>query len=825
MNTIYISKIKSRLKNIKYLLSVIFFVGINIFIFNPIFLSNKKLKQHDIEQWTYSAKESIDYRNNNQEEPLWSNSMFSGMPAYLINMNWSNDIIKIIHRVYSLFFPHPTNILFISMLSFYIMLLSFGVRNEIAVYGSIAFSLSSYMLVGIGAGHNARIGAIAYLPLIVAGVQICLHKNKNIGFIVTALALALQLRLNHLQITYYTLIILIFYGISQIIYFHKKKNLKFLFKRLSVLVLAAVISVGTFFGEIWSILEYSNESIRGKSDLDVGRNGLDKQYAFQYSNGIFEPLTLFFPHILGGSSQEILDKKSNLGKALRKNNVANNQINNQLRRVPTYWGDQPLTAPYYVGAISIFFLIFGLLILKSHEKSWLLYLFIFSIILSMGNNLDFINNLFFDYLPGYNKFRSVTFIIIISIFSVVLISVLGIEKFISSPQKFKKELFKTVLITISIYFILFLSSFTLSFSGKVDANFINYPDWFLDSLIKDRKSLYFGDLLKGGFFIIILTISFYGIIYKKIPKMVFGILIIILITIDHFTNNYNILKNDSLCELYNDCSFKKTKEFSINLTESDQYILENNNQRKRVYNLQNTFNEAKTSYFHSSIGGYHGAKMRRYQDLIENIITEERSVIVENLKDNNRNFSEARVINMLNVGFIKFGENRNNVIKNNFSNGNAWFVNKLYKVNSASEEMELLHNIDTKKEAIIDVSRFNLSNNETEFNIDGRIELIEYSPKKLIYNTRNEFKGFIVFSEIFYPHGWKVFVNGIEKKLVRVNYILRGLEIEKGQNKIEMIFEPESYSIGNLIIKTSNYILLILTTTLIILELRNQKKI
>jgi len=825
MNTIYISKIKSILKNIKYLLSVIFFIGINIFIFNPIVLSNKKLKQHDIEQWTYSAKESIDYRNNNQEEPLWSNSMFSGMPAYLINMNWSNDIIKIIHRVYGLFFPHPTNILFISMLSFYIMLLSFGVRNEIAVFGSIAFSLSSYMLVGIGAGHNSRIGAISYLPLIIAGVQICLHKNKNIGFIVTALALALQLRLNHLQITYYTLIILIFYGISQIIYFHKKKNLKFLFKRLSILVIAAIISVGTFFGEIWSILEYSNESIRGKSDLDIGRSGLDKQYAFQYSNGIFEPLTLFFPHILGGSSQEILDKKSSLGKALRKNNIANNQINNQLRRVPTYWGDQPLTAPYYVGAISIFLLIFGLLILKSHEKNWLLYLFIFSIILSMGNNLDFINNLFFDYLPGYNKFRSVTFIIIISIFSVVLISVLGIEKFISSPQKFKKELFQTVLITISIYSIIFLSSFALSFSGKVDANFINYPEWFLDSLVKDRKSLYFGDLLKGGFFIIVLILSFYGVIYKKIPKMVFGILIIILITIDHFTNNHNILKNDSLCELYNDCSFKKMKEFSINLTESDQYILENNNQRKRVYNLQNTFNEAKTSYFHSSIGGYHGAKMRRYQDIIENIITEERSVIVENLRDNNRNFSEASVINMLNVGFIKFGENRNNVIKNDFSNGNAWFVNKLYKVNSASEEMELLHNIDTKEEAIIDVSRFNLANGETEFNIDGRIELVEYSPKKLIYNTSNKFNGFIVFSEIFYPHGWKVFVNGIEKKIVRTNYILRGLEIEKGENKIEMIFEPESYSTGNFIIKTSNYILLILVITLIIIEVRNQKKI
>ena len=215
--------------------------------------------------------------------------------------------------------------------------------------------------------------------------------------------------------------------------------------------------------------------------------------------------------------------------------------------------------------------------------------------------------------------------------------------------------------------------------------------------------------------------------------------------------------------------------------------------------------------------------MRRYQDIIENIITEERSVIVENLRDNNRNFSEASVINMLNVGFIKFGENRNNVIKNDFSNGNAWFVNKLYKVNSASEEMELLHNIDTKEEAIIDVSRFNLANGETEFNIDGRIELVEYSPKKLIYNTSNKFNGFIVFSEIFYPHGWKVFVNGIEKKIVRTNYILRGLEIEKGENEIEMIFEPESYSTGNFIIKTSNYILLILVIILIIIEVRNQK--
>ena len=249
---------------IKHIFSISLFISLTIYIFNPIFFENKELKQHDIEQWKYSANESIEFRKSNNEEALWSNSMFSGMPGYLIDVKWSNQIVSYIHKIFSFFFPHPVNIVLISFISFYIMMLCFNVRPEIAAFGSIAFTLSSYMLVGIGAGHNARIGTIALMPLIIAGVHLCINNKRNLGFIITALALALQLRLNHLQITYYTLIILIFYGIGQIIYYHNQNRLNHLFKRLGLLIIAASIAIGTFFGQIWSVLEYSNESIRGK---------------------------------------------------------------------------------------------------------------------------------------------------------------------------------------------------------------------------------------------------------------------------------------------------------------------------------------------------------------------------------------------------------------------------------------------------------------------------------------------------------------------------------------------------------------------------------
>ena len=281
----------------KHCISLVVFLSLTIYFFNPVIFENKELKQHDIEQWKNGANEIIDYRENTNKEALWTNSMFSGMPAYLIDVKWKNDIIIFLHKLLGLWLPHPVSLIFISFISFYFMLICFGVRPEISIFGAIAFTLSTYMIVGINAGHNTRIGSAAFIPLIVAGVHLCFHKKRNLGFIITALSLALQLRLNHLQITYYTLIILIFYGISQLIYFYKKDELKHFFNRIFVLIIASFLAIGTFFGEIWSILEYSKYSIRGQSDLMAENSGLSKEYAFQYSNGVYEPLTLFFPHI------------------------------------------------------------------------------------------------------------------------------------------------------------------------------------------------------------------------------------------------------------------------------------------------------------------------------------------------------------------------------------------------------------------------------------------------------------------------------------------------------------------------------------------------
>ena len=807
---------------VKHIISLIVFISLTTYLFSPVFFENKEIKQHDIEQWKYSANETIEFRKNNNEEALWSNSMFSGMPAYLIDIKWSNYIVSNIHKIYSVFFPHPVSNMLISFISFYIMLLCFRVKPEIALFGSIAFTLSSYLIVGIAAGHNARIGTVALLPLIIGGIHLCINRNRNLGFIITAVALALQLRLNHLQITYYTLFILIFYGSNQLIYHYYKNQIKFYLKRILVLTIAAMLAIGTFFGEIWAVLEYSSESIRGNSEI-TNTSGLDKDYAFQYSNGIFEPLTLFIPNILGGSSRQTLERDSNLGKALRKNNVSTVQINNQLRNVPTYWGDQPLTAPYFAGSISLFFLILGIMILKKSEKNWIIVLLIFSVLLSMGSNLSFINNIFFDYLPGYNKFRSVTFIIVISLFSLSLFSSLTLNRLLSDVKKFKKHVFKAFLYSISFYIFIFCFSFLLSYSGSVDSNFQNFPSWFTDALSQDRKSLLKTDLGYASFFTLILYLSYLSIIYRNLNKQIFTIVSIAIISLDHLRITTSLIRDDKSCEMYGDCTFINKKNKQISLSESDQFILENNSNRKRIYNLQNTFNDAKTSYFHSSIGGYHGAKMRRYQDLIERKINKERELLVDKLQNNNIDFSDLQVINMLNVGYIKFGEDRNNVVQNKFSNGNVWYIDKLIPTNSPKDEIEMLSNINTKKEAVYDKNIFD-NIKITDFSSEGKIEVVEYNPNRIIYKSENQNKSFVVFSEIYYAHGWKVLIDGKESKLIRVNYTLRGLELSPGNHTIEMKFMPNAYIIGDKVILASNYILLFLLIIVIFIEIKKNRK-
>ena len=796
-----------------HFLSIVLFLSITVYLFNPIFFEDKIVNQHDIEQWKGSSKEVKDFRDKTGDEPLWTNSMFSGMPAYLIDVKWDNNLILGIHKIVSLGIPHPINYIFISFISFYIMLLVFKVRIPLSIIGSIIFTLSSYMIIGILAGHNARIGSIAFIPLILAGVHLGLTRNIKIGFLITMTSLALQIRVNHLQITYYTLLILLIYGISFLIYSYKENNLKRDLINIGILSVAALISIGTFFGELWSIAEYSKYSIRGPSEIQTNEKGLSKDYAFQYSNGIFEPLTLVIPNILGGPSQQELNINSNLGKAFLNNNIGRQQTKEQLKNIPTYWGNQPFTAPYYASALSLFFILLGLFILNSKEKIWLIILTSLGIILSWGNNFEILNSFLFEYFPGYNKFRSVTFVIIISIFSIVLMGMISLEKLLLKPTEKNIGLFKKSVLLTGLFFILILiiSNF-LSYSGAVDENLKNLPNWFINNLIADRKDILIYDTIRNLIFVLIFTGCIYLHLIGKLKSTFLMLVLIFLSIIDMNLINNRFIKENSF--------MRKNKENFI-LTEADKKILNNNLSKERVLNLQNPFNEATTSYHHQSVGGYHGAKLRRYQDLIEFGISNEINDIIKTIQNRSNDFSKLNIINMLNVGYFKFNNTSNGVIKNNFQFGKAWYVSKLEKVKNPKEEIEKLRNQNLKNTAIVDNSKFpNLKN---QYNSDGTIITESYKPYHMIYKTSNFESSFLVFSEIFYPKGWEVYVNNKPSNFVRVNYILRGLEIPAGENTIEIKFKPNSYVYGNLITKYSSLILILLIPIILLFEYNRKK--
>ena len=796
-----------------HFLSIVLFLSITVYLFNPIFFEDKIVNQHDIEQWKGSSKEVKDFREKTGDEPLWTNSMFSGMPAYLIDVKWDNKLILGIHKIVSLGIPHPINYIFISFISFYIMLIVFKVRIPLSIIGSIIFTLSSYMIIGILAGHNARIGSIAFIPLILAGVHLGLTRNIKIGFLITMTSLALQIRVNHLQITYYTLLILLIYGISFLIYSYKENNLKRDLINIGILSVAALISIGTFFGELWSIAEYSKYSIRGPSEIQTNEKGLSKDYAFQYSNGIFEPLTLVIPNILGGPSQQELNINSNLGKAFLNNNIGRQQTKEQLKNIPTYWGNQPFTAPYYASALSLFFILLGLFILNSKEKIWLIILTSLGIILSWGNNFEVLNSFLFEYFPGYNKFRSVTFIIIISIFSIVLMGMISLEKLLLKPTQKNIGLFKKSVLLTGLFFILILiiSNF-LSYSGAVDENLKNLPNWFINNLIADRKDMLIYDTIRNLIFVLIFTGCIYLHLIGKLKSTFLMLILIFLSIIDMNLINNRFIKENSF--------MRKNKE-NFTLTEADKKILNNNLSKERVLNLQNPFNEATTSYHHQSVGGYHGAKLRRYQDLIEFGISNEINDVIKTIQNRSNDFSKLNIINMLNVGYFKFNNTSNGVIKNNFQFGKAWYVSKLEKVKNPKEEIEKLRNQNLKNTAIVDNSKFpNLKN---EYNSDGTIITESYKPYHMIYKTSNLEISFLVFSEIFYPKGWEVYVNNQPSNFVRVNYILRGLEIPAGENTIEIKFKPNSYVYGNLITKYSSLILILLIPIILLFEYNRKK--
>jgi hypothetical protein len=778
---------------------MLLFVGISFAYFSPV-LEGKRLDMPDIKNWKGMSKEVVDFRETTGEEALWTNSMFSGMPAYQISTKYKANLIQYIDKALMLGLPRPANMLFLYLLGFYILLLSLKVDYRLAVVGAIAFAFSSYFFIIIQAGHMTKAHAIAYMPMVVAAVLYTYRGKMFLGGVLTALTVALQLYCNHLQITYYLILMLLLIGIVQLVKDIKAKNLVDFAKRSGILLFAGLLASGTSLTRLSTTMEYGKDSTRGKSELtdnlDNKTSGLDKDYATSWSYGVAETFTLLIPNFHGGASQGALTTDSETYQAIKRAPNAKQLI----KQLPLYWGAQPFTSgPTYAGSIVIFLFVLGLLFVKAEMRIWLLLATILSIMLAWGKNFMPLTDLFLDYFPGYNKFRAVSMILVIAEFTLPLLGFVALNKFLTtdkSENEKKKPLQLAFYIVggLTILFALMPSLF-FDFVGGQDEN-LEKNGWPINALQSDREGLLSADAWRS-FIFIALTFGALWMFLKNKLKSKYVILIVgVLVMADMWTVNKRYLNDDHFVR-------KSKVERPYQATSADQQILRDTDPNFRVYNQSvSTFNDASTSYFHKSIGGYHGAKLKRYQELIENHIAK----------------GNRAVLNMLNTKY--FITPKGQAQQNPAAMGNAWFVNTVNIVANADAEIAALNGFNPATTAIVD-TRFSEQIINDLDNTNASIFLTEYKPNYLKYNSNSTIDGIAIFSEIYYDKGWNAYVDGELSPHFRVNYVLRGMQIPKGNHSIEFKFEPSTYKTGETISLASSIILLLLLSFVSFKEIKS----
>ena len=781
-----------------HIIIIILFALISFAYFSPL-IEGKSIDGHDIKTWIGMSKEISDFRDSSGTEALWTNSMFSGMPAYQISVKYSSNLVRYIDKVITLGFPRPANILFLYLLGFYLLLLSLKVDYRIAAVGAIAYAFSSYFFIIIQAGHMTKAHAIAYLPMVVASVIYTYRGKLLLGGVLTALTVALELYSNHLQITYYLIFILIFIGLYQLFYDYNNKNLPSFFKRSAVLILAALLATGTCFTRLKTTMDYGKDSTRGKSELtnniENKTKGLDKDYATQWSYGIAETMTLLIPNFHGGASQGELSTDSETYNALKRSPNAKKIIKN----LPLYWGDQPIVSgPTYAGAIVIFLFLLSLFLLKGRFKYWILTLTILSIFLAWGKNFMPLTELFLDFFPGYNKFRAVSMILIVAEFTLPLLAFLAFNNFIfSDANKLSKikSLKNAFFVTggITLLFSLAPNMF-FDFVG-VNDSVLASNGWPVEALQSDRASMLSSDAWRSFFFVSLAFLSLFLFIKNKVSSNNIILVFAVLLLLDMWTINKRYL---------NDSHFIRSSKIKTpyKATQADNYILSDNDPNFRVFNQSvSTFNDASTSYFHKSIGGYHGAKLKRYQELIDSHISK----------------GNMQVLNMLNTKYFILQTGKVNINPNFL--GNAWFIKDVKIVENADDEILALNDFDASSIAVID-KRFQSSLGEFSEDSSSNIKLDEYQPNYLRYSSVSTKNQIAVFSEVYYDKGWNSYIDGELVSHFRANYILRAMNIPKGNHTIEFRFEPEIFKIGERISLASSILLII---SLIFVSVRELK--
>lgn len=786
-----------------YLIAIVSFIFVSLLYFSPV-LEGKKIQQSDITQFIGSSKEIVDFRKENNEEPYWTNATFGGMPSYAVSTYYPNDFIKKIDS-FLRFLPRPADYLFLYFLGFFLLLTVLKVDWKLAIFGAIGFGLSTYLIIILGVGHNAKAHAIAYMPIVLAGILLVFQRKYLLGFIVTALAMALEIAASHIQMTYYLLFLVLIFGIVQLIESFKNKEIPHFFKSIGILLVAVILAVGVNATSLLATQEYVKHSTRSKSELTINPDGspkeistgLSKDYITEYSYGKSETFNLFIPRFKGGTSREVVENselRSFLQESVNKG-LDPNDANYVLQISSMYWGDQPIVAaPAYIGALFIFLFVLALFLVKGKLRDWLLVATIFSILMSWGKNLDFLTNFFIDYVPMYNKFRAVSSIQVIAEITIPLLGILGLKALLDKEisNQIKLNALKWATIIVGGLALIFTVGGTglFSFETPMDIQIDEQLAGYLDAIVADRKALFFGDSLRSLLIVSIFAALIFAFIKEKIKSIVLIICFGALVIFDLGNVAQRYVNDDAFTSARNvDKPFKATA--------IDNEILKDKSYYRVVDLTKNVMADGSTSYFHKSIGGYHAAKPRRYQELYDFQIAK----------------GNMEVFNMLNTRYIVIANDKGekSVEINGSANGNVWLVNSLKVVETANAEMNAMDSLKTKNEAVINANNIS-SDFVTNYPIDSTasIRLKSYKANELVYESSSSLNQFAVFSEIYYKDGWNAYVDGKLMPHYNVNYVLRGMEIPKGKHSIEFKFEPTVIKKGNTITLISYFLMLLI---------------
>lgn len=778
-------------KFLPHILIIFGFIALSLAYFNPV-LSGKQIFQSDIMHYIGMSKQQTDFRAATGEETYWTNSAFGGMPTYQLGAKYPHNYIKELDSVLR-FLPRPADYLFLYFIGFYILLLTLKVDFKLAALGALAFGFSTYLIIILGVGHNSKAHAIAYMPLVLSGILLVFQKKYIPGFLLTTVAMALELSANHYQMTYYLLLLVLILGAVYLFEAYRNKQLPHFFKSVGIMVIAVILAIGLNATNIMATQEYVKESTRGKSELTINSDGspkevtsgLDKDYITEYSYGFLETFNLFIPRLLGGGNSEDVGKDSETYKFFTSVGASPIEALREVKRTPTYWGSQPIVeAPAYVGAVVLFLFVFGLFMVKGPTKWWLVGGVIMSLLLSYGKNLGFLTNFFIDYVPMYNKFRAVTSIQVILELCIPVLAIFGLVELFKNPEKGSEQL-KALKIAagisggVAVLFLLFKGSF--DFVGANDGYYRQaygeYGQSFVDALKADRKSMFTYDSIRTLLLVLFSASGIWLFLNKKVTQNMLIIGLAVLILFDLVSVDRRYVNNENFVS-----ALQVSKPFQAN--QADLEIMKDDS-HFRVFDVVSS--GARASYFHNSLTGYHAAKMGRYNELFDFYIVK-----------NNMN-----VLNMLNTKYVIADDDKGNVFPyvNQDANGNAWFVSSLEKVNSANDEMMALDSLNTRIKAV--TTQELASSN---FNVDSlsTIDILDYKPNYLKYNSNNNHDGFAVFSELYYANGWNAYIDGQLSPHYRVDYVLRGMPIPKGQHTIEFKFEPHVVKTGSTIALASS---------------------